>query len=129
METLFYLFTQIFIIWEYGVLSGRIIVVDEEDPDGPGEYVWFYFMYFIWTFIGVSIYKDQSALFLIFIIFSLIPKKRKSWIKIDAVISIIILLLIFFNHCHFEKPARIQDAVGYIFGTPETIKSSKDIIV
>jgi hypothetical protein len=119
----FYLLTLVFITWEFSVLIGLANPGIEKNPGEIPKYSGFYFLYFIWTLFGVWFFTDQSFLFYTTIILGLIPKRNKIWIKIDAIISILILLTILFNQYHFKKPGRIEDVIGFILEDQSSKKS------
>jgi hypothetical protein len=69
-------------------------------------------LYFIWSFVGI--FTSQWVLFLLLILLGFIPLKRfKAWMKIDAAISIAILMLIILNkyHLHIDVLASIKSCL------------------
>ena len=111
MTYLFYSFTFFAILYEMFVLSSpkqvHYFVEDikrktKEKLELNGKdyfYIFFGLIYFLWAWVGI--FSSQYQLFLLLIIFGLIPRKIVFIRFIDAFISIIIIILIVISKYHY----------------------------
>lgn len=114
MTTLFYLFAILFLVYEFMIFgeskkfyeySKRIQTQTRSKIPLDGlqtTYVFFNLIYFIWMLCGLMTF--QWPLFLIFILYSIIPLSKIGHLykKFNALVSILVLGFIVINHFHLR---------------------------
>lgn len=116
MTHIFYLLLFIFIYYEISVIGNaeRIVKRVEEYKNTPKdeklEYLsqnnslvsYFIFNLFYFSYVFVGLFTSQWWLFLTIIAMSFIPKKKPLARKIDAIVTVAILLFILINKYHLH---------------------------
>lgn len=112
MEFLFYIWATIALIWEMMAFSSSKKVAsfkanmikasenDTEKTDSMKAYSLFSILYFMWSLVGL--FTSQYLIFLILILIAFLPKKKAWTIRLDALVSIILLLLVIMNKYHWH---------------------------
>lgn len=125
METFYYVFILLAIIWESGVVKApskvfnfrerlkdvtESLVVGETDAYTPKQssYIFFRFLYITWCLVGL--FTSQWVLFTFIFMLGVIPKSNVFLTWLDAFLTLGLLFFILFNKYHLHL-----DIVSYIF--------------
>ena len=110
MDYLFYIFTIPALLWELMVLKetkkvksfmAKYKAIDHKDKTST-DTAWGCLMLGYFAFTSLGLFSSQWVLFLLFIILSFIPFKNLYLIKLDAFLSMTLLLSIILNKFHFH---------------------------
>lgn len=110
MTTIFYLMIFLAFTMEFMALrqTKEMIAIKNRIKSGTWSelssddraYSVMFFCYSIWAFIGL--FSSQWPMFVLLFLLVLIPKKFVWWVKVDALISFLILLFILINKYHLH---------------------------